>query len=175
MSALSDDYPIVIFRSDVERLIDEVANDQDFFNIRDLALSDEFRTDATGKHYSYRIKAARTAQEVLITMLKEHFARIFSSPLERMTGMANVSRTQLKLDITIMLGITMWEFMGESFGEQYCGIHHERFGYVPWKVSCLIKCSGIANAVWSAWDDVLDTLIKLLTLKHVRYTALLYW
>lgn len=174
MLALSDDHPIVIFRSDVEGLIDEVANDQDFFNIRDLALSDEFRADATGKHHSYRIKAARTAQEALTTVLKDHFARIFSSPLERMVGMANISRTQLKLDITAVLGITMWEFMGEFFGEQYCGIHHGRFGYVPRKVSCLMMRSGVANAVWFAWDDVLDALIKLLTLKHVRYTALIY-
>ena len=174
MLALSENHLIVIFRSDIERFIDEVGNDQDYFNILDLASSKEFRIDTTGKHYCYRKKAARAAQEALITTLKEHFARIFISPLERMTGMANVSRVQLKLDITAVLGIMLWEFMGQYFGEKYCGIHHGRFGYVPWKISCLIKGSGVASAVWFAWENVLNALLKLFTLKYVRYTALLY-
>lgn len=172
MEALSEDTPISIFRSDVGKFIDDVGNDNNYLNVSTLYSGEAFCAAAKGKHYTYRTKAARVAQEALITTMMQYFTRIFSSPLEQITGTSTISRKQLKLDITAVLGLTLWEFMGEYFSNEYW-FSNGRSGYSPNYIPDLLKNSNVADAVWTAWDGAVDGLIMLCTVRHVRYAALL--
>ncbi|KAF2795707.1 hypothetical protein K505DRAFT_359922 [Melanomma pulvis-pyrius CBS 109.77] len=171
MEALSEDTPISIFRSDVGNFIRDVGNNSNYINVCALHSCEAFRAAAKGKRYTYLMDAASAAREALITTMMHYFTRIFSSPLEQITGTTTISRKQLKLDITAVLGLTLWEFISEYFNES-C-FSNGQSGYSPRKIVQLLEYCDVADAVWTAWDNTIDDLIMLCTVRHVRYVALL--